>query len=131
MCLVDNLLLNQKLFHHNSLWCCAQKCFHGNAQNIVNIFVCSLSRISSSIYHLSIALSREHTPSLKQLIPGSEGPLLETCFFLHFSLRLSGNNCSRVISMGNFGPTASNLRYEILTNFWVKITALVRPHLWS
>ena len=72
-----------------------------------------------------------HTPSLKQLIPGSEGPFLETCFFLHFSLRLSGNNCSRVISMGNFGPTASNLRYEILTNFWVKIRVLVRPHLWS
>ena len=57
------------------------------------------------------------TPSLKQLIPGSEGPFLETYFFGHFSLRLSGNNCSRVISMGNFGPTASNLRYEILTIF--------------
>ena len=33
--------------------------------------------------------------------------------------------------MGNFGPTASNLRYEILTNFWVKIRVLVRSHLWS
>ena len=72
-----------------------------------------------------------HTPYLKQLKPGSERPFLETCFFLHFSLRLSGKNYSRVISMGNFGPTASNLRYEILTNFWVKIRVLVRPHLWS
>ena len=54
------------------------------------------------------------TPSHKQLIPGSERPFLETHFFLHFSVRLSGNECSRVISMGKFGPTASNLRYD----FW-------------
>ena len=55
-----------------------------------------------------------HTPSHKQLIPGSERPFLETNFFLRFSVRLSGNECSRVISMGDFGPTASNLRYD----FW-------------
>ena len=68
--------------------------------------------VFSSHYWRSFLLKAQFTPSLKQLIPGSEGPFLETCFFLHFSLRLSGNNCSRVISMGNFGPTASNLRYD-------------------
>ena len=58
-----------------------------------------------------------YTPSLKQLIPASEQPFLETCFFLHISLRLSGKNYFRGVSMGNFGPTASNLCYEILTFF--------------
>ena len=66
---------------------------------------------------MEVSVGFQCTPSLKQLIPGSEGPFLETYFFGHFSLRLSGNNCSRVISMGNFGPTASNLRYEIFTIF--------------
>ena len=54
------------------------------------------------------------TPSHKQLIPGSERPFLETNFFLRFSVRLSGNNRSRVISMGDFSPTASNFCYD----FW-------------
>ena len=52
------------------------------------------------------------TPSYKEPIPGSEQPFLETYFFLHFLPRLSGNDRSRVISMANFGPTASNLRYD-------------------
>ena len=76
------------------------------------------SRAWIGLWHARAGRERPwHTPSLKQLIPGSEGPFLETYFFGHFSLRLSGNECSRVISMGNFGPTASNLRYEILTIF--------------
>ena len=71
------------------------------------------------------------TPSYKQLILGSERPFLETNFFLHFSVRLSGNNRSWVISMGDFGPTASNFCYDFLQFFVVKIIALVRKHLKS
>ena len=52
------------------------------------------------------------TPSHKQLIPESERPFLEINFFLRFSVRLSGNNRSQVISMGDFGPIASNLCYD-------------------
>ena len=52
------------------------------------------------------------TPSYKEPIPGSEQPFLETYFFLHFLLRLSRNEQSRVISIANFGPTASNLCYD-------------------
>ena len=52
------------------------------------------------------------TPSYKQLIPGSERPFLETYFFLRFSLRLSGKKRSQVISIANFGPTASNFGYD-------------------
>ena len=56
------------------------------------------------------------TPSYKQLIPGSERPFRETYFFLHFSLRLSGNNHSWVISIAKFGPTTSDFGYD----FWCK-----------
>ena len=52
------------------------------------------------------------TPSHKQLIAWSKRPFLETNFFLRFLVRLSGNNRSRVISMGDFGPTASNFCYD-------------------
>ena len=51
------------------------------------------------------------TPSYKQLIPGSERPFLGTFFFFRFSPRLSENHHSWVISMGDFGPTASILHY--------------------
>ena len=52
-----------------------------------------------------------YTPSYKQLIAGSERPFLGTYFFFRFSPRLSENHHSRVISMGDFGPTASILHY--------------------
>ena len=70
----------------------------------------------SNIFHIVM----HATPSYKQLILGSEQPFFETYFFLHFSLRLSGNNHSRVISMGKFGPTTSDFGYD----FWCKKTPL-------
>ena len=41
---------------------------------------------------------------------------LQTYFFGHFSLRLSGNKCSQVLSMGKFGPTAPDFGYD----FWAQ-----------
>ena len=38
------------------------------------------------------------------------------------------NKRSRVISMGKFGPRASDFGYEICTIFLVKIRDLVQPH---
>ena len=64
----------------------------------------------------SYVLTLVLTPSYKQLIPGSERPFRETYFFLHFSLRLSRNNHSRVISIAKFGPTTSDFGYD----FWCK-----------
>ena len=72
----------------------------------------SASNWFSSCCKLVSILPNPSTPSYKEPIPGSEQPFLETYFFLHFLPRLSGNDRSRVISMANFGPTASNLRYD-------------------
>ena len=72
----------------------------------------SLFNNSQPFFSLLASLSISFTPSYKEPIPGSEQPFLETYFFLHFLPRLSGNDRSRVISMANFGPTASNLRYD-------------------
>ena len=44
------------------------------------------------------------TPSYKQLIQGSERPFLGTYFFFCFSLRLSENHLSQVISIANLAP---------------------------
>ena len=84
-----------------------------------------------STFRSWVRLCGFHTPSHKQLIPESERPFLEINFFLRFSVRLSGNNRSRVISMGDFGPTASNFCYDFWQFFVVKIIALVRKHLKS
>ena len=54
--------------------------------------------------------------------------VLGNIFFLCFSLRLSGNNRSRVISIAKFVPVVSNFGYEILTIFGWR---LERPNLWS
>ena len=53
------------------------------------------------------------TPSYKQLIPGSERLSLGTYFFFRFSPRLSENHHSQVISIANFGPTATIWRYFV------------------
>ena len=73
--------------------------------------LCSLVSMGLIFTCISSLHSHPVTPSYKQLILGSERPFFETYFILHFSLRLSGNNRSRVISMAKFGPAASNFDY--------------------
>ena len=51
---------------------------------------------------------------------------LRSIFFGHFLLRLSGNKCSQVLSIGKFGPTAPDFGYDFplyfllyIVNMWV------------
>ena len=65
-------------------------------------------------------------PPPKTTYIGLEMTPLRSIFFGHFLLRLSGNKCSQVLSIGKFGPTAPDFGYDFplyfrfyIVNVWV------------
>ena len=60
-------------------------------------------------------------PPPKTTYIGLEMTPLRSIFFGHFLLRLSGNKCSQVLSIGKFGPTAPDFGYDFPLYFLLYI----------